>query len=330
MRRAVFTVVLLCGLVGAVAAATWTTVTRWVDAPMVFEGKVTLHIAPGSAFRDVAAELSHIGVVKRPELLGLFARYTGQASRIKAGRHVVEPPLTPRQLLHILVDKAPRRDVLVTLPEGSNIWQVGDALAAAQVCGRDEFVRAAAGREGRLFPDSYFFNPGAAPQNVVKALTARFDEVWGELAKAHPKPHPAGLSDAAVLTLASLVEEEAQLASERPRIARVLYNRLAKGMRLETDPTCVYSEEAYAEVPSPRRCKDPDNRWSTYMIPGLPPSAISSPGRASLEAALAPSTSKDDAALLFFVAKRDGTGGHHFSRTYAEHSNAVNRYLKRR
>ncbi len=330
MRRSVLLAVLVFGLIGGLAAATWTTVRSWVDSPLQFQGRATLHIPPGAAFRDVAAELHYIGIIRRPELFTLYARYKGLASKIKAGRHKLEPPLTPRGLLDILVNKAPRRDVKVTIPEGSNVWQVADLMEAAGVCGRGEFLEAVPGFEGRLFPDTYFFHPGAAPQWVIRALTNKFNEVWRSIGGDKPGPKAGGLAELGVLTLASLVEEEAQLAEERPRIARVFYNRLAKGMRLETDPTCVYAEATYTEVPSPKRCKDPANRWSTYVIPGLPPTPISSPGRASMQAALAPSSDKADAELLYFVARRDGTGGHHFSRTYAEHSKAVTRYLKGR
>lgn len=330
MRRAVLWTVLVAGLAGALVAATWTTVTVWLDEPMKFKGKVTLHIAPGSAFRDVAAELHHIGVVKRPELLSAYARFTGQAANIKAGLHILEPPLTPRSLLDALVNRAPRRDVKVTFAEGSNIWQVADELAEAGVCGRAEFLEVAAPFEGRLFPDTYYFHKESAPQWVVRALTGKFHEVYEELRKEHPGPYDGGLDDVGIVTLASLVEEEARVDDERPRIARVFFNRLAKGMRLQTDPTCVYSEKAYTQVPTPRHCKDPDNRWSTYVIEGLPPSPISSPGRASLLAAMAPSPAKEDRELLFFVAKQDGTGAHHFSSTFAEHSEAVELHLKRR
>ncbi len=330
MRRVVFLTVLVLGLIAAVAGAAWTTATQWLDAPLPLDGRVTLHVPPGAAFRDVALELKYIGAIRRPEMLTLYARYKGDAGRIKAGKFVLEQPLTPRSLLDILVNSAPRRDVRVTIPEGSNIWQVADAMHSSGICDRRAFLLFAGNAEGRLFPDTYYFNPGAAAPTVMKAMSERFDAVWAELRKAHPGPLPAGLNSRGVLTIASLVEEEAQVAEERPRIARVFYNRLAKRMRLETDPTCVYGESTYKEVPSPKRCKDPDNRWSTYMIPGLPPGPISSPGKASLEAALAPSERKGDDKVLFFVAKRDGTGAHHFSQTYAEHSRAVDRYLKRR
>jgi len=274
--------------------------------------------------------LAHVGIVRRPRLLTLLARWQGVAARIKAGRHVLKPPLTPRTLVHALVHNPPRRDVKVTVPEGSNVWQTAGILAAAGICERDAFLAAVKGLEGRLFPDTYFFHPGAKPAQVARAMRARFDTVWAGLRREHPGPIPQGLSDEQALIMASLVEEEAQLAKERPVIARVFYNRLLRKMRLETDPTCVYGPDTYEEVPSPRRCKDPDNRWSTYVIHGLPPGPISSPGRASLEAAIAPSTREGDDRLLFFVARRDGRGGHHFSRTYDEHSRAVRQYLKGR
>jgi len=333
MRRAVLLVVLAIGLAAGAVTATWRTFSDWLSTPLPLSGPVEVEVPPGLTFRAVVGHLVDAGVVDRPEMFSLYARWRGQREAVQAGRHVFTPPATPRDVLARLVAGTPRQEVRVTLPEGSNVWQVAARLAATGACDERAFLKAAEGHEGRLFPDTYRFYPSTPAAEVVKLLTARFDEVWADVRAAHPVRVASlmathGLSVDDLVTLASMVEEEARVASERPRIARVFYNRLARGMRLETDPTCVYGEKTWHEVPSPARCKDPGNRYSTYVHAGVPPGPISSPGRASLEAVVAPSTAKADAGLLFFVARRDGTGAHHFSATYAEHGKAVRRYLK--
>lgn len=321
------------GVVAGVSGAAWRTVGRWLDAPLPTGGRaaIEVEVPPGASFGALAERLRDDGLLDRPELLTLYARWAGLAGSVKAGRHLLETPVTPRSLVERLVRESPRRDRRVTLPEGSNVWQVADALAAAGLADRAAFLAAAEGHEGRLFPDTYDLDPGTPPERIVAVLRARFDAVWADLRRAHPEgPGGGGLSDDQLVTLASIVEEEARVADERPRIARVLHNRLAGKMRLQCDPTCVYGEATWREVPTPRRCHDPDSRWSTYVIDGLPPTPISSPGRASLLAALAPSDAAEDADVLYFVALRDGTGRHHFSRTLAEHTAAVDRHLKGR
>jgi len=335
VRRRVLLVVLLVGLASGAITATWRSVRTWLDRPLPLVGPVEVEVAPGLPFRSVVERLTQAGVVDRPELFSLYARWRGQRERVQAGMHVFAPPMTPRDVLERLVAGTPRPEARVTVPEGSNIWQVARRMAAAGVCSEARFLEAAESLEGRLFPDTYRFYPNTPAAEVVEALHSRSRAVLSEVLATHQVSAAAlkvthSLSDDDLVTLASLVEEEARVADERPRIARVFYNRLARGMRLETDPTCVYGATTWQEVPSPARCKDPKNRYSTYVIDGLPPGPISSPGRASLEAVVSPSKRPEDADLLFFVARRDGSGAHHFSATLAEHSRAVRRYLQRR
>ena len=222
----------------------------------------------------------------------------------------------------------------MTLPEGYNRWQVADALSAAGLVDRAAFLRRVArdGLEGRLFPDTYWFRLGAGDDLVISTLTDRFDAVLAATLKDDPRAadlSKAGPARHRLLTLASLIEKEARTAHDRPLIARVFENRLARGMKLQTDPTCVYSDEHYTEVPHPRHCRDPNNAYSTYVIPGLPPTPIANPGRASITAALHPTDTPEARALLFFVARRDGSGEHHFSATLDDHEAATRRHLGR-
>jgi len=226
------------------------------------------------------------------------------------------------------------------------IFHIAERLEALQVCSRQAFLDAARDPrllhehdvpgesfEGYLFPDTYEMDRGTSATDIVVRLHEKWESEWAKIEEARPDAIGAmktqyGLSAHDVVTLASIVVKETNHDPERPTVARVFLNRIQRGMKLQTDPTCVYGEETFRDVPSPGACKDKLNRYSTYVIEGLPPGPISNPGRASLEAALSPDKGKDAREYLFFVAKRDGTGAHFFSKTYEEHKRAIDRYLR--
>ena len=156
----------------------------------------------------------------------------------------------------------------------------------------------------------------------------RFRAVWADLNVKHV--NATKLSDIELLTLASMVEKEMVQSSEAPIIARVFLNRLEKGMKLQSDPTYVYSEARYGQKPTRSDRLKKGNPYNTDQIDGLPPGPIANAGRIALLAALQPASSKSSRKLLYFVAKRDGTGEHHFSKSYSEHRKAIKRYLKKK
>lgn len=303
-----------------------------LDRPLDPAGGVaSVEIAPGMSFAAIVDRLHETGVIDDPLTFELYGRYLGIGRRLKAGSYTLDLSQTPRELLRALEAGTLPPEVRVTIPEGWNRWQIADLLAEKGLATRAAFLARVErdDLEGRLFPDTYRFRPDADLDAVIGTLTRRFDAVFAEvLAAAPPAARPA--DDAAkrrLLVLASLIEKEGRTARDRRLISRVFHNRLARGMKLQTDPTCVYSAAWYREVPHPRYCKDPDNRYSTYVIDGLPPGPIANPGRDALAAALEPSADPSAAKLLYFVARRDGTGEHHFSETYAEHRRAVQRHL---
>ncbi|MCB9534713.1 MAG: endolytic transglycosylase MltG [Myxococcales bacterium] len=303
-----------------------------LDRPMGPAGTVQVEIPKGASFRAVTRILADAGVLDDPLTFELYGRYRNAGHTIKAGVYTVDRAWTPRRLLDELASGALPPQVRVTLPEGLNRWQVADALAEAGLVDRDAFLQRVAREqlEGRLFPDTYDFHPDADLDTVVRRLTRRFDAVLAELTAGRPDAEALradGPERQRLLILASLVEKEARTDRDRPLVARVFENRLARGMKLQTDPTCVYDAALYTQVPHPRYCRDPKNRYSTYVIDGLPPGPIANPGRAALKATLNPALGPEAEKLLFFVARRDGSGEHHFSATLAEHERAVRRHL---
>jgi len=308
---------------------------RELRRPLAHPQPVVFELPPGLGFRAAARRLHDAGLIGSPRLLELYARLAGHTGRIKSGVYRFAADASALDVLARLCGGVAGGDRALTLPEGLTRWEVAARLEQAGI------VEAAAllpllddEQEGRLFPDTYRFFPQSPPADVLATLRGRFDQVFADLRQRHPQALAAaqrqGLGERELVTLASLIEKEAQVAAERPVIARVFYNRLARQMRLQSDPTCVYGAQTYREVPSPRRCHDPANRYSTYVHAGLPPTPIANPGRGSLQAALAPSDQPEHADLLFFVARRDGTGRHDFSRTGEEHARKVELYLRHR
>jgi len=303
-----------------------------LDAPLRSAGgMVHVEIPRGATFKGIVQQLDREGVLADPLVFEIYGRYRAVGSRLKAGSYAIDLTQTPRSLLLSLEKGTLPPQIRVTIPEGYNRWQIADLLSEKGLVDRSDFLaRVKKGRlEGKLFPDTYLFDPNVKTQALLERLTDRFDVVWSTLVSAHPDVADTRSKNGRkkLLTLASLVEREAQTNRDRPLVARVFYNRIEKGMKLQTDPTCVYGPKLYRKVAHPRYCKDPKSKYSTYIINGLPPTPIANPGRAALEATLAPAKGKKARKLLFFVAKRDGSGEHYFSETYAEHSRAVRKYL---
>jgi UPF0755 protein len=204
----------------------------------------------------------------------------------------------------------------VTLAEGVTSWQVIEALKRADFL---EGALEAVPDEGRLAPDSYEVERGADRAALVAEMQARQDRVLADLWAARADGLPYDTPEEALI-MASIVEKETGIADERKRVASVFINRLEQGMRLQTDPTVIYGVTEGKGVlgrglrQSELRRETP---WNTYVIDGLPPTPIANPGRLSIEAALNPETTE----FLFFVA--DGSGGHAFATTLAEHNENV-------
>lgn len=204
----------------------------------------------------------------------------------------------------------------VTLAEGVTSWQVVDALKRADFM---EGTVEAVPSEGSLSPDSYEVEKGSDRAGLIAEMTTRqtatLAELWATRADGLPYDTPEE-----ALVMASIVEKETGVAEERKQVASVFINRLADGMRLQTDPTVIYGVTKGEGVlgrglrQSELKRETP---WNTYVITGLPPTPIANPGRLSIEAALNPDTTK----YLFFVA--DGTGGHAFAETLADHNDNV-------
>jgi UPF0755 protein len=331
----------------AVLGAVYLHYHAYIGEPVLEAGETkTLVIPRSTAWPRVVDILERDRLVTRPAYFEYWARRRHLPAAVKAGTFELVGPLSLEELAAKLREGGRFDETTVTFPEGLSIFHLADLVEKLGLVDRSAFLRAARDEEalaeagleaesfeGYLFPDTYRFRKGTSAAEIVAKLHARWRVMWAALSEKHADSmaRVAEKFDFDVkdfVTLASIVQRETSLASESPVIARVFYNRLERDMRLQTDPTCVYGPETYDEVPTPEHCKDPLNRYSTYVIDGLPPGPISNPGEASLEAVLDPSANPEAKEYLFFVARRDGSRGHYFSETYAEHKRAIRRYLR--
>ncbi|MBF9031930.1 endolytic transglycosylase MltG [Rhodobacterales bacterium HKCCE3408] len=207
----------------------------------------------------------------------------------------------------------------VAIPPGLTSWQIAESLSVA------EFLSGEIGDrpdEGSLAPDTYGVSPGDDRAALIAEMQASQAETLAELWENRAENLPFDTPEEALI-MASIIEKETGVADERRLIAGVFENRLRQGMRLQTDPTVIYGASdgrGYLGRDIRRSELDTDHPWNTYQIDGLPPTPIANPGRASIEAALNP----EPTDYLFFVA--DGTGGHAFAETNAEHEENVARW----
>ncbi|BDV01676.1 hypothetical protein TDMWS_17610 [Thermodesulfomicrobium sp. WS] len=320
---------LLCALAGAGA---WG-LHRYLTTPLDPAGPpIIFSVQRGEGTEAVIARLAEAGLVRTPRLLAAVARIGG--SNLRAGEFSLSAAMSPQQILWTLRFGPPVR-YRVTLPEGLTLTQTAarvaetgltSAEAFLALCADPQFVQAqgipAPNLEGYLFPDTYFFErpQGGDPRPLVEAMIHRFRVATRDLPTAQD---PKALHQTVIL--ASIVEKETALPEERPRVAGVYTNRLARGMLLQADPTVLYGlGPTFLGELTTAHLKDTANPYNTYAHPGLPPGPICSPGLAALQAAANPEAH----AYLYFVAT--GDGGHTFSRTLAEHAKAVERYRQRR
>lgn len=323
-----FFFVLVLGLALAAVGAGYV----WLHQPFDLAGDaVDVSIEPGMSAREAATAVAQAGVPVDPMLLHGWFRLSGQSRQIRAGSYELDRTATPISLLQKLVrgEEALRS---VTLVEGWTFRQVRDALKKAEQLKPDsqamspsdimvQLGQAGVPAEGHFFPDTYTYSKGSSDLAVLKraklAMDKRLAAAWSQRDPKSPLTTPEQ-----ALILASIVEKETGTPSDRPTISAVFNNRLAIGMRLQTDPTVIYGlGEAFD---GNLRKKDllADTPWNTYTRVGLPPTPIAMPGKASLLAAVQPSPSK----ALYFVAKGDGSS--HFSTTLDEHNRAVNKYQR--
>lgn len=314
--------VLLC----AVAAAGWVawTISRAVTPP----GQKILLLKPGYSTRRIAAELKSAGIIDSQDAFVLW-HYLHRGKSLKAGEYLFERPASIPEIHRRLV----RGDVYVhsvVIPEGFSIFDVAQAMQDAGLGSREEFLKVAQedtslisdlapeakSLEGYLFPDTYDFTRTQSARDMLGTMVRHFRQVASAIG-LNTDVHK-------MVTMASIVEKETAVPEERPKVASVYYNRLARRMALGADPSVIYAELLSGTYQGELHHDDLATKspYNTYRYPGLPPGPIANPGKSALEAALHPAQTD----YLYFVS--DGNGHHRFARSLEEHNKNINAYRR--
>jgi len=315
-------ILLLCGLLRVIFFV------QHINAPVAINDDQVIEVRAGMTFNQLVNQLASQDILDYPFDVRLYGRLSGRANAIQAGDYLLTPGMTATGLL----DKLASGDVIVyqvVLLEG---WTLAQALQAIQAhpmitvelpandpSALQSLLGSESYPEGMIFPDTYNFSRGTTDRQILQRaftlMQSMLSEEWAarDVGLPYEEPYEA-------LVMASIVEKETGLASERQQIAGVFVRRLQRNMRLQTDPTVIYGLGSDFTGDLTRADLRRRTPYNTYMNAGLPPTPIALPGRESLYASLHP----DEGDTLYFVARGDGS--HYFSSTLEEHERAVQQY----
>lgn len=298
---------------------------------------VEFEVSSGITANQLAIKMEKQGLIKNHFVFKLYAKMNGGDVKIKPGKYYLSPSMTPEKILDKLVKgEIINNDVRLTIPEGSTLNIIAEIFSQKGLISEEDFLVSVktekfkdkynflkdfppdADLEGFLFPDTYFLPPGKSAEFYIDVLLKRFEEVFFSKADKTLKENKIDHTMYEIVTLASIIEAEAKLESERPIIAGVFHNRLNKGMPLQSCATIAFVLDEHKEVLSLKDLEI-DSPYNTYKNLGLPPGPIGSPGLSSILAAANPA----EVDYLYFLAKGDGS--HIFSKTYPEHLSAQNK-----
>ena len=300
-----------------------------LNAPLVAEGDGIITVKRGDTLASLNRELVQRGVIHSDWVLPVYARLNPQAANIKAGDYRIDASASLPSLMNditngkvvvyniTVVEGKTFKDLRASLVQTAGIEYTLNDKTDAQIA---TLLGIDGSPEGWFMPETYQFHRGSSDLELLKRMYGEMqrtlEQEWPNRAEGLPLANPYQ-----ALILASIIEKETGVASERPQIAGVFVRRLQKDMLLQTDPSVIYGAADY-HGDLTRKHLQTDTPYNTYINKGLPPTPIALPGKASIQAALHPA----DGDSLYFVA--DGKGSHTFSATYEEHQQAVARYLK--
>jgi len=331
LKRAIIALIVLVMLAGAAAALM---LYRRTSEPYkgFNAGEQFVVIEPGSSTRAIGERLIGAGVIRDDVTFRAALWRSGRARSLQAGEFRFDRPMTPLDV----IDKIARGEVYnrrITFPEGLTIQEMARIVeqqgfgkaaafteAAREITAIRDIDTEAKDLEGYLFPETYSLPRETTPTRLVELMVGRFRQLFTR--QKQESAQALGLTPRQAVTLASLVEKETAVASERPIVAAVYLNRLKIGMAMQADPTVIYALQQAGRYDGNLRRDDLafESPYNTYRYPGLPPGPIASPGLASLDAAVAPA----NVDYLYFVSRNDGS--HVFARTLAEHNENVRIY----
>lgn len=293
-----------------------------------------VEVQEGMSFKAIAAVLQKEGIIRFRGYFELLGRMEGISRKVRVGYYGLNTNMSMWDVLDALRN-GKIIEYQVIIPEGYNLYQIGWTLSNTPlISSPNEFINLVKNKEyvrslgieadtleGYLFPDTYYFPKGIKLADIPKKMVQRYKAVFVDSYRSRAKE--MGFTEHQIITLASIVEKEAKVSSERKVIAAVYLNRLNKKMKLQADPTAVYGTKAWVTNVTKQDLKRP-SRYNTYLHKGLPPGPIANPGQGAILASLYP----EKVDYIFFVAQGDGS--HYFSKEYKDHEKAIGRYRSSR
>ncbi len=302
----------------------------WLNSSINKGKQIILEIKQGWSFHKVAELLSDNEIIRSKKFFIFLTKISGKSKKLKAGTYKISDKQTVIQIIKTLT-KGKIANKIFTIPEGYNMFQIAEILEEKRIVSRNEFLKICKNKailkkfnikaetaEGFLFPDTYYVPYNISAKTLVEIILKNFFKRVDKLYFARMKEMKYTLEE--MVTLASLVEWEAQMDFERPIIAAVFLNRLKKNLNLASCATVLYALGKHKRRLLFKDLKK-DSPYNTYLYKGLPPTPICNPGLNSILAVLFPA--KVD--YLYFVSKRNGR--HYFSKTYKEHLKAYKYYI---
>ena len=295
-----------------------------VDTPLKIKDEEIIEVAEGDSFYGVLNKLSEEDKIKNEFLVKLYLKIRGIKPEVLAGTYKLDKSMTLDEIITLLSNDSTIGKIYITIPEGYTIDDIATELEENNICSSEDFINSVKNYdlpayvsnnpnkrynlEGFLFPDTYSFNENENADFIIKTMLNRFEKVWQEIVEDLNISIPEEEIEKKV-NVASIIEKEAVVDSERSFISSVIYNRIAIGMPLQIDATVIYSYGYHIEKMYEKHLEI-DSPYNTYMYYGLPIGPISNPGRASLMAALKPK----ETDYLYYLLESEYT--HYFTDNY--------------
>ena len=303
---------------------------KFLETPLNIKTSLTFTIEPGKTFKDLNKKLKSYHILKNNYYFEFYSRFMGYAKKIKSGEYRLNPKLTPVEIINIFISGTNVVQHSITFVEGWSIIDMLNKIASNKILVKkledysqksllDKLNITNKNAEGLFFPDTYYFTRGTSDIELLKRAYTRQQEIL----KNEWEQRETGLpykTNYDALIMASIIEKETALASERGMIAGVFVRRLKNKMKLQTDPTVIYAMGKKYKGNIRKKDLKIDSPYNTYRYHGLPPTPIALVGQEAINAALHP----EEGDTLYFVSKNDGS--HYFSKTLDEHNKAVRKY----
>ncbi|MDU1565731.1 MAG: endolytic transglycosylase MltG [Clostridium sp.] len=299
---------------------------RVLNKPLKTSEDIVINVQEGDSFYSIINTLSKENKIKNLPLIKLFVKISRKNIDVKPGEYVLQKDLNVNELINTLTSESSLNIVKFTVPEGYTIDDISEKLEKEGICSKEDFIKDIKeyelpsfvninsekryNLEGYLFPDTYLIKVGETPKEIITKMVARFKEMLNEAIK-EVNTTVKNEDIETVVTIASMIEKEARIDSERPVIASVIVNRLNIDMMLQIDATVIYAlgEHVDTVLYSHLETNSPYNTYKNY---GLPVGPISNPGLESIKAALKP----EQTDYLFYVLQNDKT--HYFTNNYED------------